>query len=284
MVGSLRTFVCGTALLVALAAPVWADIRYTTEMTMQMGGESQPTMTMTTQVKGKRERVDMDIDMGPMKMRRTTLTLCDLRQRMEVSDAAKIYAVSPLDPASQVAMASRGPKEPAPKKTGTGQMITTVTVKDLGREKLGQFNTEHYMINMTIETTGCAGNDKNSFDSEVWVSAAVPVFSCPDVWQPNYVTENDGCKISYVMKGDVKLFTAIHSGLIVQRKFTQPDGGAMIQRVTSYEGNVTLKDADFQAPAGYTKVSSGEFEQAAMKAMMQQMQMPPQEPQEEENQ
>lgn len=281
MVRSIRAFVCGTALLATLVAPSWADIRYTTEMTMEQGGESQPTMTMVTQVKGKRERVDMKMEMGPMKMQRTTLTLCDLRQRMEVSDAAKVYTVGPLNPSSQMAATAQRAKSEGPKKTGTGQMITTVTVKDLGPEKIGQFNTEHYIINMTMETSGCAGNDKNSFDSEVWVSAAVPVFSCPDIWQPNYATEDDGCKISYVMKGDVKQFMAIHNGLVVQRKFKQPGGGAMVQRVSSYEGNVTLNAADFQAPAGYTKVSSGEFEQAAMKAMMQQMQMPPQEPQEE---
>ena len=274
MVASLRTLVCGTALLVALTTPSWADIRYTTEMIMEMNGQSQPTMTMTTQVKGKRERVDLKMEMGPMKMQRTTLTLCDTRQRMEVSDAAKVFTVGPLNPVSQTAVGARPPKQDAPKQTGTGQMITTVAVKDLGPEKIGQFNTEHYIINMTIETSGCAGNDKNTFESEVWVAAAVPVFSCPDIWQPSYATETDGCKISYVMKGDVKQFTSIHGGLVVQRKFKQPGGGAMVQRVSSYEGNVTLNDADFQAPSGYAKVSQGEFEQAVMKAMMQQMQPP----------
>ena len=49
-------------------------------------------MPPTPQVKGNKERVDMAMQMGPMKMQRTTIPSCGPRQRIEVSDAARVYA------------------------------------------------------------------------------------------------------------------------------------------------------------------------------------------------
>lgn len=273
---SIRTLLCGAALVAALSTSAFADLRYTTESTMSVEGQTQPMMTTTTQVKGNKERVDMAMQMGPMKMQRTTITSCGTRQRIEVSDAARVYAAQAMNPlTSALGQADTRKKNRREHQQGTGKITTTLTIKDLGREKVGQFDTEHYVITMQIESSGCAGSANNEIKSEIWVAPKAHTFYCPEMCKPEHVAENDGCKVTYVMKGDLTRFAAIQQGLVVKRVCVLDGGSKMTMLVTAYEDNVTLDESTFNVPAGYNKVSPEEFESAVMNAMMQQMRRAP---------
>jgi hypothetical protein len=272
----LETVLCGAVLVGALSLPVRADVKYTTEMLMGGGGAQTPKMSMTTSVKGKRERVDLDMAMGPMQMHRTTITMCDKRQIVDIDEGAKVYKVSPITPMSRMMPMGRPSNTHHEHKTGTGQIVTTVTVRDAGAEKIGQFDTRHYIVDMQVQSSGCAGNDTSTFSSEMWVAPGRMAFNCGEVSKPQETVDDNGCKITYVMKGDMKKFADIQNGLVVQRTFKSPHGGpTMTQRVSSYS-EAALPDSEFNVPSDCRQVSDEEFEQAVMRAMMQKMQGQPQ--------
>lgn len=265
-----RSALCAGALLFLLAGAAAADVRYTTQMLMDMGGQEQPMMTMTTQIKGQRERVDMQMSMGPMQMQRTQLTMCDQHLKADINATARIFTLSPIEPLanmmSPMQAMKRPPKEHA---SGTGTVTTTITVEDKGTEQVGQFNAHHYIVNMQMQTTGCAGNDNTTMKSEMWVAPVSVGFNCPERSAPQGAVENGGCRITYVTKGDTAKFAEIQGGLIVQRKFFE-QGSTFIQRVTSYS-TASLNDADFKIPGDFKQVSQSDFEKAAMKAMQENM-------------
>lgn len=275
---SLGSALCAAALLASMAASAFGDVKYTMTTTMDVGGGQAPSMTMTTSVKGRAERVDMAMSMGPMKMQMTTLTLCDKHQVVDISPGAKAYRVQPITPMSRIMPSAGVGMSKKQHQTGTGQIVSTVNVKDLGSEKIGEFNTHHYAIDMQMQLSGCAGNSTEKFTSEIWVAPGKSPFNCPEATGINQEVNDNGCKITYVWKGDVKLFNEIQNGLTVQRKFTQPNGGpAMMQKITSYS-EATLSDSDFQVPSGFQQLSGDAYDQAVQKAMMEQMKQQMQQP------
>lgn len=274
--GILRNFAigfCVSALVLALHGSAHADVRYTTQMIVEAGGAQMPQTSMTTEIKGMWKRDDMNTQMGPYSMHRTTLTLCDKHEHVEIDRGAQVYTVGPIDPMKGMGPMSVMPHHThAPGTTGTGHVILTYGVQDNGVEQIGKFNAHHYMITMRVQSSGCAGNNDSTNVQEIWVAPGNVTFFCPEMARPTLEVNNDGCKITYEMKGDATLFANLQRELVVQRKMVQAGGRTtMTMRITDYS-TANLPDSDFEVPAGFAKVSQAEFDQAAMRQFMPNMQ------------
>src|SRR5436853_7135279 len=97
-----RRFTVALAVVV-LCAVAQADLKLTTRTTM--GGNSNQG---TTYVKGARQRSEMQYG----QMRQVTITQCDKRQTVTLSDACRTYMVAPMDPEEDAGTSTTPPPPP----------------------------------------------------------------------------------------------------------------------------------------------------------------------------
>jgi hypothetical protein len=155
-------------------------------------------------------------------------------------------------------------------KTGAGRMVTTYTVKDLGREKLQNLDTRHAMVTMEIQTSGCLGVSQSSIQYEVWV-APKSVKPCAEQFSPSRVVAGaNGCSITYEAKGDVAAMQEAMSGMVVQQKFYTGDKVTMTQELRDFS-EAALDASLFTVPADYKQVTQAELDQARADAMRKAM-------------
>jgi hypothetical protein len=87
--------------------------------------------------------------------------------------------------------------------------------------------------------------------------------------------DENGCKMTYVLKGDWQKATALLNGMIVREKMYANGAVAVNQELTDYS-SAALPDSLFAPPAEYRKVTLEEFNQAVQQKMMHNMQQPQQ--------
>jgi hypothetical protein len=263
-----------------LSAPARADLRYTTEMkispatasdgtTQPAAAGASPTIRITTFYKNMDQRRESSMDMmGLFQSHEVTLTLCDKQQIVTMLPDQKIYTTGPIS-------GYQPPSNPAAKsakaeKNGEGKMVTTYTVKDLGREKLQNLDTRHAMVTMDIETSGCLGVSRNTIRYEVWV-APKSVKPCPEQFAPSRVVAGaNGCSITYEAKGDVAAMQQAMSGMAVQQKFYTGDKVTMTQELREFS-EAALDPSLFTIPADYKQVTPAELDKARADAMQKAM-------------
>lgn len=263
----LACVVSAGALLLSLGQCAHADVTYTSQTLMG----DRVLMTQTTEVKGHKQRVETKMDFGPMHRDTVDITDCDAHQKITADPNIKMFMVGPIVP--NLAPASPMMQRGAPHKTGTGHVAITVAMEDKGTEKIGQFDTHHWLVHMQTVSSGCAGDRNTNMDMDLWVAPVVKVgFSCEEHTRPLNVVDNEGCKITYELKGDFKKFAEIQKDLVVQRTFSNGRFN-MTMKVTQYS-LAAVSDADFAPPAGFTRASRVEYEQAEAGAMRQMMPMP----------
>ena len=266
---------CGRVITIAamfllVVTTAHADARYTTEMLVHgHAGGPGPQITRTVEIKGHRERDVTTTAMGPMHMKRVTITMCDLHQTVDIDDELRIYSVEATSPLSRIpGMAKMN--HPHERGAGGGHVVMTSKVVDHGPEMVGKYHTRHYTVTMHIVSTGCAGNNNTTMTYDLWVAPGHLVgLNCPQASQPTTQVDNHGCKITYEMKGDYLELASIERNLPVQTIFRTPQG-QMIMRLTDFS-QAPLNASDFTIPAGYRKVSQPQFQQAEQRAMMQRM-------------
>ena len=271
---------CGVALGSAVLCTTGiarADIKYTKETRMGdaagQNGVNTPMNKSTTYVKQGFERTDTTTQYGTVPMTDVALTLCEKKQLVRLNPKLKVYTVAPLD-WGQTATADDATKGTPDKDTrGTGKMVVTYALQDLGEETVAGFKTRHYMINMRMQSSGCAGDGDNSTKMEVWVAdiknanACTPQGLDPKAWAGAY---RQDCKITYEQKGDVAAVTKAYSGLIMRLKMYNGDKVMMVQEITMLS-QAKIDDAPFVIPADYKQVSEQEYHQMQTQAMMQAM-------------
>lgn len=282
----------GALLTAVVASPSHADVRYTSQMTM--GGAAQgadapatmpagmttPTLRTTTYVKDMHERVETSMQMGPMKMDTVTLTLCDKHQSIKLDPALKIYTVAPISVMSfgaPPAMNGRKGMGGMPEdKPGVGTVTTTLSVQDLGTEKVAQIdNAHHYKLSVRNQTTGCIGQGDTTFVMEEWVAPIKGGLSCPERYAaaPRTVPNDHGCQITYTIKGDMDKLRDIAGGMVVRMIIYGDKEGTKVvaqQDLRDYS-TAALDDALFTTPADYKEVSAEDFQKQEADAMRQRM-------------
>ncbi|MBN9417821.1 MAG: hypothetical protein J0I12_20395 [Candidatus Eremiobacteraeota bacterium] len=260
-----------TLALLALASlmfPAHADVRYTKKVTFNQGDADGMSMNTTTFLKNRRERIDTVMQAGPMKIQQSELTLCDLEKRARLDSELKIYTSSSLRPHLLEKRNPMGQEEkPEPEvKPGTGTYTMTYKVQDLGVEKVANLDTHHYRVQVLMESTGCAGESKNTIDREVWI-ADLPRLVCP-VLDATGDFSMEQCKIKVIQKGDVQLYMAATRFEPVKEIMYQ-DGKAMMTTELTEYSNAALDDSWFSLD-GLKQVSDGEFQQQMQSKMMRQ--------------
>lgn len=265
----------GLLLLACLPISARADLSYTTTMSMGAmagpgGPAGKPQIENVTYVKGKRQRVEMNMTMGPLEMHNVTLTMCDKDQTVQLDPDLKIYTVAPIG-APMTATSMRpplgGPGAQPEAGGGTGHETVTLTVHDMGTEKIGDLTTHHSMITMETQTSGCLGDSDRTMKMEVW-TADIPTFVCPAQYEASRTVDNgNGCHVTYDMKGDVDAMKAAMSGMIVQQKIYNGDQVMMTSTLKTYSQK-DLDQALFEVPPDYKEVTQQEFQQQRMQEMM----------------
>ena len=267
----------GLLSLACTASPVHADVRYTTEMAY--GGEKADKddedaaggkMQTTTYVRQKRERVEMLMAFGPIKQTTITITQCDKQQTIQLDTKLKIYTVSALGgpPAATPPLPGGRPNRKAAEAApGEGKVVSTFTVQDMGKEKIGELMTRHSMLTTRTQTSGCIGASDTTSKMEMW-TADIKTFYCPERYASGHTAPNEnGCKITYETKGDTDALKDIYGGMIVQQKMYQDDKVMLTQKLKDYSEK-ELDAALFEAPAGFKEVTAKEFADAEQKAML----------------
>ncbi|MBV9865033.1 MAG: hypothetical protein JO316_06760 [Abitibacteriaceae bacterium] len=266
-------------LLTASAGIAHADIKYVAETRMGTGdAAAKPMMVITTAIMKGAQRTETATSFGPMSMTTVELKLCDKQQSIKLNSALKIYTVTPFEQKPSTT-ATNTPEAAAGDnggQRGTGKMIMTSSVKDLGEETIADVKTEHYLITMRMQSSGCAGNGDTSFKEEIWVGPDLTTELNCDVAQVDPAVMShvraSNCKMSFEYHGDTDAYRKIMSGIIMRMKMYMGDTDkpSMVQEVSSLS-RAKLEDSLFAVPADYKQVSEKEFQDAQSRAMMQAM-------------
>lgn len=250
-----------------------ADIKYTTETTMEGMGDAMPKSVTLRAVKPNFERSEMRQTIGTYQMNHITIRECGKKQTIKLDPSLKIYAI--------VADGESGSDEVTPdgkpKKKGepkTGHMVMNYKVQDLGEEEVAGFKTRHYMIDTEMTSTGCAGNSTTKLKQEIWVSDIRDANPCPADSSTTNMGEamsRTDCKITVETKGDFARFNEIYKGLILRQK-TYNDGKVMMTTEVTMLSQAKFEDDTlFTVPADYKLVSDKDFQSAQSKALMKGM-------------
>jgi len=234
-------------------------------------GMATPMLQTTTYVKDEMERKETVMHMGLMTTDTVTIQKCSTHLEYKLDPALKIYTEGPiggLAVAPPTRQSMQKPSKDTAKSGGTGQVITTVNIQDLGTEVISKLKTHHAMITTRIQTSGCSGDSDTTMRIETW-TAPIQTYSCPEQYAPTrevYMPDT-GCKVSYIMHGDLEGVRSAYGGMIVQMKMYSGDKMIGEQTMTDYSQD-KLDPALFQIPDDFKKVTDEEFSKAQSKAMM----------------
>ena len=262
-----------------------ADLQYTQEMRMGKVDPKAPPMVTTTR-SSRRDalREETVTQFGAFKMRNVHLTLCHEKKIYEIDPALKIYDVASLDepsvPASPSGAAPANNSAPAPDNTpsGTGKMIMTISVQDLGEDMVADRKAHHSMNIMHMQNSGCAGNSDTTMKMEIWTSPGIKEeFHCSSFAGPNIPTGRPSlgrpskCKMSMETHGDTGAMSP-YNGIQMREIMYQGDTDKVMMemQITSLSTD-KLDDSVFSVPGDYKEVTSDEFHKQQSNAMMQQM-------------
>lgn len=250
-----------------------ADIKYTTEMTMEGMGDAMPKTVTFRAVKPNFERNEMRQTIGTYQMNNVTIRECGKKQTIKIDPSLKIYAIVPDGEAGETTPDGK-PKPQSKKEPKTGHMVMTYKVQDLGEEEVAGFKTRHYMIDTEMTSTGCAGNGTTKIKQEIWVSDIRDANPCPADSSSTSISDamsRSDCKITVETKGDFALYGEIYRGLILRQKTYNGDKVMMTTEVTMLSQAKFEDDSLFTVPADYKQVSDKEFQNAQTQAMMKAM-------------
>jgi hypothetical protein len=152
------------AIVGMLTLAAHADLKITTKNTMA-GQTSQGT----TYIKGQRQRSEQQF--GPMHQ--VTITQCDKRQTITVSDACRTYMVTPIDQEmdNQAPPSSRSDRDmnSGPTRKG-GTMTINVSTTNTGETRpMFGYTARHIKTRMTMSSSPDACNPSNmTMESDGW--------------------------------------------------------------------------------------------------------------------
>jgi hypothetical protein len=142
-----------------------ADIKITYKMTIQ----GMPNATeSTTMIKGVRERSEMKMGYG---MDQITITQCDLRRTIQLSDKTRKYIITPMDSgeASSTGGGSTRPASGGPSQKG-GVVTYIMSSNDTGeRKEMFGYTARHVRTVMRVESSPDACNQqKQHIEQDGW--------------------------------------------------------------------------------------------------------------------
>lgn len=159
---SSSVFVAQRARNTPAAPPPRNDLKITYRTTTS--GQSLETTTM---LKGARERSEMNLGFG---REITTLTQCDLKRTIQISDSTKKYVITPMESGDSSAATSPAASHSSEPSRRGGVVTYTTTAVDTGeRKEMFGFQARHVKTSMTVDSSPDACNPmKMQMETDGW--------------------------------------------------------------------------------------------------------------------
>ena len=233
---------------------------------------SGQSMENTTMLKGVRERNEMKMGYG---MDMISITQCDLKQTIQLSDKTKKYIITPMETVDatpgNAATPSRVPSEPSRR----GGVITyNITTVDTGeRQDMFGFKARHIKRTMSMESSPDACNPVNQkMEIDGWYIDLAFGLTC-EVSGPAMTagpTAAGGCRdrVRFNNQG------AARPGYALKETTTMYGPNGQVQFTSTKEvielSREPLDAALFEVPAGYVQTTNSQelYGMPSMDAMM----------------
>lgn len=256
------------AVILSLVTASLADV--TVKQRVTMSGQK---FESTRRIKGSRERTEQHIEMADPAMAAympqiATVTQCDLRRKIQISDSKRLYFIEPFE-TPQPASVQR-PTRPAEPVTPTGpsRQGGTVTmsfnVRDTGERKM-MFGllARHIITTQEMESSAdsCSGPNKTKYEFDGWYVDFEADFNCPTVstpYTPGGRIPKPDCVDRVITRGS----GTAPKGMLLEgtMKIFGADGSVqMTQTTETLELNRNPLDAAlFDIPQGYQQAASSQ--------------------------
>ena len=268
------------ASLFAMFTGVFADVLVKQRVTM--GGMK---MQSTKMIKGSRERTESksefdDPAMSALYPQVATITQCDLKRKVQLSDRKRLYLIEPMQNVLEPTAKGEPVIEPQPSgPTKKGGTVTMTTVgRDTGERKtMFGMQARHIITTMEMVSSAdsCNGASQMKMEYDGWYVDFSADFSCPikQVQRPdNMMQRKPDCMDRYVTKA-----TGVGDpGFLLEgtMKMFGPDGSVQMSQTTETLelSRAPLDQAFFEIPTGYAetrdsqdlyKVSRSDYSAAA---------------------
>jgi hypothetical protein len=274
----LLSLISAAMVLACAAGAARADIRIKQRMTFggQAGGEGR-AVESDVAIKGQRQRSEQELAPG---MKTVSITQCDMKRLLNISDATRKYTVTPLggadESANNNAPATSTASAPATRPTRGGVVTFVQTMTDTGeRKQMFGYLARHIIMKVHTEHSpdACDQNDM-AYETDGWYVDLEFNFECLMSQRPASRPTGQptaGCQ-------DTMRFRRVGTAkpgypVLVTTRYFGKDGKVqteMTQEVVSLS-RATLDAALFDVPAGYTETKNPQ-ELYDMAGMMQSMQ------------
>ena len=278
MNGVLR-ILSGFLVITALSTGAFADVIVKQRVTM--GGMK---MQSTKMIKGSRERVEQKTEFddpaaSALYPQVATITQCDLKRKVQLSDRKRLYAIEPIQTGVEQTPRGQVPEPQSPTTTRRGGTTTITSVgRDTGERKM-MFGMQARHIITTMEMVSsqdsCNGPSQMKMEYDGWYVDFSADFSCPikQVQRPdNMRPQKPDCQDRYVNRAS----GVVDPGFMLEgtMKMFGPDGSVQMSQTTETLelSRSPLDQAFFEIPAGYVetrdtqdlyKVSRSDYSAAA---------------------
>ena len=240
-----------------------------------MPGQSSETITM---IKKARERSENHSGYG---FDTVTITQCDLKRTIRISDSAKKYVITPMDTGEPPQRTTPGAPAPAPatptRQGGTVEYVTGAIDTGERKEMFG-FTARHVKTMMSINASpdSCSPG-KRKIELDGWYIDLSVEFNC-DVNKAQAMTPMrptpGGCRDKVITRREGNAKTGFP--LIETMRMYGEDGQVTMSQTREVVelSRATLDIALFDIPAGYTEAASTSelYAMPSMSAMMNQAQ------------
>jgi hypothetical protein len=254
------------AVVLCLVSASFADVTIKQRVTM-----SGQRFESTRHIKGSRERTEQHIEMADPAMAAympqiATVTQCDLKRRIEISDRKQLYFVEPFE-TPEAESAARPARSTQPATTGPARAGGTVTmtynVRDTGERKtMFGLEARHIITTQEMESSAdsCNGPSKTKFEFDGWYVDFAADFSCSSTatpYSPGRMPKPN-CTDRIARRGT----GTAPKGMMLQgtMKIFGADGSVqMTQTTETLELNRDSLDASlFDIPVGYKLAASSQ--------------------------
>ena len=240
-----------------------------------MPGQSSETITM---IKKARERSENHSGYG---FDTVTITQCDLKRTIQISDSAKKYVITPMDTGEPPQRTTPGAPAPAPatptRQGGTVEYVTGAIDTGERKEMFG-FTARHVKTMMSINASpdSCSPG-KRKIELDGWYIDLSVEFNC-DVNKAQAMTpmrpSPGGCKDKVITRREGNAKTGFP--LIETMRMYGEDGQVTMSQTREVVelSRATLDIALFDIPAGYTEAANTSelYAMPSMTSMMNQAQ------------
>ena len=234
------------------------DLKLTYKTTVGSAGGSGQNIETVTMIKGARQRSETHTGYGYDTV---TVTQCDLKRTIQISDTAKKYLITPMDePGSSRTANSEAPVSSTPtRKGGTVDYVTSAI--DTGERKdMFGFTARHVKSSITIDAAPDSCNPgKRRIELDGWYIDLNVAFNCDTNNPPEMPTRKPaggGCKDQIRTRREGTAKTGFP--LVETTKMYGDNGQLTVSQTKEVVelSRATLDTALFDIPAGYTEAAS----------------------------